>query len=101
MPTLEHEPVPGRYSILVSRSMSRPAAKLYRFGVRDAIPQFSLPLASGDEEPPVDLARILHDLYDRAGYDLAVSYGGEPEPVLPPTDAAWADTLLQSRGLRR
>jgi hypothetical protein len=101
MPTLEHKPPPGRYSILVSRSPARPAAKLYTFGVRDAIPPFSLPLASGDEEPAVDLGLILHSLYERAGYDLAVDYGREPEPALPPSDAEWADALLRSRGLRR
>jgi hypothetical protein len=101
MPTLEHEPAPGRYSILVSRSPMRPAAKLYSFSVRDAIPVFSLPLASGDEEPAVDLSGILHGLYGRAGYDLGVDYRREPEPALPPGGAAWADVLLRSAGLRR
>jgi len=91
---------PGAYAILVSRSEDRPRALLYPFGLRERIPAFSLPLRAGDEEPEVDLQAALHDLYDRAGYDLAVDYRVPPEPPLAPDDAAWADALLRGKGLR-
>ncbi len=101
------EPMPiignGRasaYRILVSRGDCRPNATLYAFGVRQPIPPFSLPLKPTDQEPDVFLGQILHDLYDRASYDLRLDYKGNPDPPLPPVEAAWADELLRQKGLR-
>jgi hypothetical protein len=102
------EPMPitgdGRgsdYRMLVSRGDCRPNATLYAFGVRQSSPPFPLPLKPHDREPTVDLGRILHDLYDRASYDLRLDYTGDPDPPLPSADAAWADQLLRQKGLRR
>jgi len=88
------------YRVLVSRGDCRPNATLYAFGVRQPIPPFTLPLKPDDQEPTVDLGRILHDLYDRASYDLRLDYTGDAYPPLASTDAAWADQLLRQRGLR-
>jgi hypothetical protein len=88
------------YRILVSRSLQRPRADLMPFSVRQPIPEFRLPLQAGDEEPVVDLNWLLHDLYDRAGYDLQINYRAEAEPPLAGDDAAWADALLRAVGLR-
>jgi hypothetical protein len=86
----------SQYRILVSRSERRPRADLYAFSVRDPIPTFSLPLRRGDDEPTVDVGRLLHDLYDRAGYDLSIDYSQEPVPPLEEADARWADEILTS-----
>ena len=51
--------------------------------------------AQGDEEPLVDVGQLLHDLYDRAGYDLSVDYRRDPVPAFQGEDAAWVDTLLE------
>lgn len=91
---------PKPYGILVSRSEDRPNAKLYAFGVRERVPPFPLPVRPGDEEPEVDVQHLLGDLYDRAGYDLAVDYAREPVPPLEGDEAAWADLLLREKGLR-
>jgi hypothetical protein len=88
------------YRLLVSRGECRPNATLYAFGVRQPIPAFSLPLKPDDQEPTVDIGRILHDLYDQASYDLRLDYTGDPEPPLPAAEAAWADQLLRQQGLR-
>lgn len=88
------------YRILISHSERRPMADLLTFGVRQSIPTFRLPLKRGDEEPVVDLGRLLHELYDRAGYDLRVDYRTEPVPPLEGDDATWADALLRQAGLR-
>lgn len=88
------------YRILVSRGDRRPNATLYAFGVRQAIPTFPLPLKPEDQEPIVDIGRLLHDLYDRASYDLRLDYTGEPDPSLPAAEATWADQLLRQKGLR-
>ena len=101
------EPMPimgnGRasaYRMLVSRGDCRPTAILYAFGVRQPIPSFSLPLKPDDQEPTVDLGQILHDLYDRASYDLRLDYKTDPAPPLMPAEAVWADELLRQKGLR-
>jgi hypothetical protein len=86
------------YSILVSRGYRRPKADLIPFGVRDPIPPFPLPLRRGEDEPTVDLGRVLHALYDRASYDLRIDYEKEPIPPLASEDAEWAKTLVRGRG---
>lgn len=88
------------YRILVSRGDCRPNAILYAFGVRQSIPLFPLPLKPADQEPVVDLGRLLHDLYDQASYDLRLDYTGAPDPPLPAAEATWADQLLRQQGLR-
>lgn len=84
----------GDYRIVVSRSSRRPQADLYLFSVRNAIPSIPIPLKPKEKEPLLPLNRILHELYDRAGYDLAVDYSRPPTPPLRPEDEAWAGELL-------
>jgi hypothetical protein len=88
------------YRILISRAGQRPRADLLIFGVREPVPAFALPLLPGDDEPRVELNRLLHELYDRAGFDLRVDYTRPPEPPLNADDAAWSDELLRAAGLR-
>jgi len=90
----------SHYRVLISRAERRPRADLYAFSVRDPIPPFPLPLRPKDEEPVAELGVLLHALYDRASYDLAVDYTAEPVPPLEEDDAAWADQLLRGKGLR-
>lgn len=61
---------------------------------------FPLPLQVGEPEPAVELNRLLHEFYDRAGYDLRIDYRLEPDPPLEGDDAAWADGLLRRQVLR-
>ncbi|MEZ4707474.1 MAG: DUF4058 family protein [Caldilineaceae bacterium] len=89
------------YSILVSPFRIRPRAHFYPFSVRHLIPSFQLPLQADDEEPVVDLNGILHELYDRAGYDLRINYRNDPIPPFEGDDAAWIDQLLRAAELRR
>lgn len=84
----------GDYRIVVSRSRTRPRADVYIFGVRDPIPNVPIPLQPGEDEPVLSLNQIVHDLYDRAGYDLAVDYGQPPVPLLSGEDAQWATQLV-------
>lgn len=88
------------YRILVSRWDQRPQSELYPFTIRQSIPRFRLPLLPGDEEPIVDLTKLLADIYDRAGYDLVIDYTTNPIPRLTGKDAHWADKHLKERGIR-
>lgn len=66
------------YGILVTCSESRPKAQFYPFGLQEKIPAFLLPLSRGDREPIVDLQALIHGVYDRAGFDLAIDYIKNP-----------------------
>ncbi|MFN8499411.1 MAG: DUF4058 family protein [Anaerolineae bacterium] len=85
------------YRILVSRAATRPLADLLPFSLREPIPSFRVPLQAQDEEPELDLNRLLHDLYDRAGYDLRVNYAEDADPPLSLEDATWARGLLSAK----
>jgi hypothetical protein len=93
LPMRLHGGTPGDYRVLVSRAAHRPQADVYAFSLRDPTPDFPLPLLPGDTEPFIPLNQLLHELYDRAGYDLAIKYDQPAEPPLNPDDAAWAAQL--------
>ena len=99
MPAIGKVP-PSDYRILVSRGDRRPNAMVYAFTLRETIPAFPLPLRPQDPEPLIDLQTLLNQLYDLAGYDLAIDYGRSSVPSLSKADAAWADVLLREQGLR-
>jgi uncharacterized protein DUF4058 len=83
------------YRILVSRAQDRPQAAVYLFSIRDPIPDIPVPLQPGDAEPSLALNRLVHDVYDRAGYDLTVDYQqAPPPPPLSEPDIQWLKQLL-------
>jgi len=86
------------YRILISRGTRRPRATLMPFTLRQPIPLFTLPLLPDDAEPEVVLNRILHDLYQRARFDLRLDYTQPPVPALSESDTAWAEVLLTACG---
>ncbi|HZW35080.1 MAG TPA: DUF4058 family protein, partial [Isosphaeraceae bacterium] len=53
-----------------------------------------IPLLPKDSEPVLDLNSILHNLMDRAGYDLVIDYRQPPRPRLRPEENAWAAPIL-------
>ncbi len=100
MPILGSE-LQGHYRILVSRSEHRPRADLYRFNLSDPIPAVPLPLRPEDEEPVIDIGALLTQVYDRAGYEVAIDYSREPVPPLSQAEIEWMDELLRQQGLRK
>lgn len=82
------------YRILVSRGYNRHDADLYRFGLRDSIPVFPVPLRQGDSEAVVDLQRLIDEIYQRARFDLAIDYSQVVKPSLSPEEAVWVREVL-------
>jgi hypothetical protein len=82
------------YRILVFRPRLGKFANLYGFSYKVEIPQIPIPLLPQDAEPSLDLNRVLHMLYDKAGYDLAIDYTQPPEPRLRKQDEAWAAKII-------
>jgi hypothetical protein len=83
------------YRILVSRANLRPEAELYPFNLRESIPQFLLPLQSGDREPVVDLFEVLRQVYQEAALDMAIDYSVQPVPPLNENDFEWVRSLQE------
>lgn len=89
------EAISSDYRILVSRSHLRPEAELYPFNLRESIPQFLLPLQSGDREPVVNLFEVLKQVYQEAALDLAIDYSQQPIPPLSENDFQWVQSLRE------
>jgi hypothetical protein len=85
----------AHYRAIVSRAQQRPRADAYAFTVRDPIPDLPVPLRPGDDALTLPLNDLLHEVYERGQYGLAVDYRRPPPP--PPVedeDAAWIATRL-------
>lgn len=85
---------PGDYRIVISRAYRRPRADVFAFSLRQPIPDFPVPLLRGETEPAVPLNQLLHDLYDRARYDLSIDYRRPAEPPLSSSDGEWVAAQL-------
>jgi Protein of unknown function (DUF4058) len=84
------------YRVLLSRSQDRPRAEVYLFGLREPIPDIPVPLRADEADAVLPLNRVIHDMYERAGYDQILNYHLPPVPPLTETEAAWATALLLS-----
>ena len=103
MPVIGPAPAEAHYRILVANARrSEPVADLYAFGIRQAIPDFVMPLAQEDEGIAVNLNAVVNSVYADGSYDLDIDYGQDPpEPPLSDDDRAWLDGLLREQGLRK
>lgn len=74
--------------------------EVWAFTVRDSLPTVRIPLTKGWADFELDLQAVWSDVYQRGRWAKAINYQNEPEPLLSPTDAEWADALLREKGLR-
>ena len=96
MPTVGDTP-PSDYSILVRAGHRQCQATKHTFDLRDPIPVIGVPLRKDEEEVPLDLGAVVHQVYERARFDLRLDYDQPPEPPLRDDDHAWAMHLMKSR----
>jgi hypothetical protein len=90
--------ITGDYGVFLSRASDRPDAEWYPIALRDRLPRILIPLDDNDPAVPLDLQSILDRLYDEGGYQDFI-YDAEPDPPLPPEDAAWARDILADAGI--
>jgi hypothetical protein len=88
------------YSVRLSRANDRGTNWLWPIRLHQRLPVIHIPLKGDDPDAKLDLQAALDTAYDRAGYDLDIDYKKEPESLLSPELAAWADQWLRSKGLR-
>lgn len=72
----------GDYRILICRGNERPRSNLYTFGLRQPIPTIPIPLVPSEAEPMLDLQSLLHRVYDKGRYQLAIDYTRPLQPKL-------------------
>ena len=77
----------------VGRRTGCPQPGLAISSIREPLPEIPIPLADRDPDVRVDLQRLLHGIYDAAGYDRFI-YTAEPDPPLRGDDATWARALV-------
>jgi hypothetical protein len=86
------------YRIVVSQHQRRPVADLYAFTIREAIPEFLLPLKEPQEVAIVNLQSVVDGVYERGGYAIRIDYRqAAPPPVLSESDQQWVEELLASQ----
>ena len=72
--------------------MEHPSALLYPFAVQQAIPRFTLPLLSKDEELEVDLGAIINGMHHTARYGQVARYHEPPpEPAFGAEVVEWVE----------
>lgn len=89
----------SQYRILVSRSIDRPSADLFRFNLQDPIPDFPVPLRPESPDAIVHLQAILNETYQRGRLDLSIDYSQDLVPALSEDDRVWMlETIGRSIG---
>ena len=91
---------PHDYLVHVSIRQGRPRARAWPILLRQRLPIVEVPLKPEDPPAPLDLQQVITTAYERAGYDLTINYGREPNPPLRGDKAEWAAHLLQTKGMR-
>jgi hypothetical protein len=95
------KPLPrAPYFIFLSRVEKRPITEIWPIDLTEPLPVVPVPLLPGDKDEALDLQQVFTTTYDLLGYDLALDYTQSPAIPLPQEDAAWAETLLRTAGLR-
>ena len=87
------------YRACVRRSWERQKIEAYPMPLEERLPTIGIPLNRSDADAPLNLQALVDQCYRNGRYD-DIDYRRDPEPGLSPEDAAWADQLLRSKGLR-
>jgi hypothetical protein len=81
------------YYAMVSRMEKRPRADFWPIRLRDPLPVIPVPLREPDADARLDLAAVLHHVYDAARY-VNYIYEGTPQPALSAEETAWASQFV-------
>lgn len=87
------------YLICIRRVTHPDEAELYPVALSKPLPNIRIPLRPTDRDVVLQLQPLLNDCYRKGRY-ASLDYTAPLDPPLKPDDAAWADELLQSKGLK-
>lgn len=74
--------------------------EVYPMPLRQRLPAVRVPLRRDDPDVVLDLQGLVDRAYRSGGYGRTIDYRADPIPPLDPPDAAWADELLRTAGMR-
>ncbi|MCE7983369.1 MAG: DUF4058 family protein [Caldilinea sp. CFX5] len=78
------------YFVFLWRVLSPKRLGIWPLKLREPIPVLPVPLREPDPDIPLDLTQAIHNIYDRAGYDMRIDYTKPPpQPDFSEEDAAW------------
>jgi hypothetical protein len=97
MPMGMPDPPRADYYVLVCRAADFPKTAIWPFGVRDPLPEISVPLKPEDGYVMLSLQTCFDAAYDQGPYDKEVDYSRPPRIPLAGMDAMWAQDLLKAR----
>lgn len=89
--TLRQPPPKGDYLVLVSRADRRPNCEVSTWSIRQMPPTIPIPLAPGDPDVLLDLAKIVTLAYERGRYHRLIDYLRPLGLPLGPDDRQWAE----------
>jgi hypothetical protein len=87
------------YLACVHRAWEPQKIEVYPVPLQDRLPTIGVPVHKSVADAPLNLQDLVDQCYHNGRYD-DVDYRRDPAPGLQPEDAAWADQLLRSKGLR-
>ncbi|HXE53016.1 MAG TPA: DUF4058 family protein, partial [Tepidisphaeraceae bacterium] len=87
------------YRVSVMRGWAPTKYELYSAPLRRRLPDVRIPLRENEPYVTLELQPLIDQAYRNGGYD-DIDYNSPPDPPLAGEDAAWAEELLKSRGLR-
>jgi hypothetical protein len=94
-PPLER-PVPAApYYVVLSRADQRPTVEVWPIQLADSLPVLPVPLLEPDPDVPLDLGRLVTNVYERGAYISQIDYRQPPPPPeLSEVEAAWLNEIL-------
>jgi hypothetical protein len=81
------------YRVMVSRPSMRPDVLAWAINLRDELPVIPIPLKGDAPDASLDLQKLLHAVYDAAGYEDYL-YSTPPEPPLSAAQEEWAKQFV-------
>lgn len=91
---------PWCYLVSIIRAGRQDQAEAYPITLQQRLPRIVIPLAEPDPDTVLDLQAVFDQCYENAAYADLIDYTADPKVPLAPEDAAWANRLLQEKGLR-
>jgi Protein of unknown function (DUF4058) len=88
------------YFAFLCRHEDRFIANVWPISLDKPLPSIPVPLLPGDVDAKLDLQQALTNVYDECGLRFMIDYSKPPEVPLSPEQAAWADEILRTAGLR-
>jgi hypothetical protein len=88
----------GDFYALISRAELRPDSQVYRWTVRDALPQLPVPLLAPDPDIRFELGEVFDYTYRKGRYARAVNYETQPPAALDEAAQNWAHERIRGWG---